>query len=105
MSPYGFMVIFPPPRAKLRITVASGRRHNDGDTTTATNEGIFAFPNVAGRGQPFLRLYLPFCMGEEPVSSVFCRPGALIVSLYYTGNKRRDDNGPYRHFDGFKHCH
>ena len=47
------MVIIPPSRSKSRITVTSGRRHNNGDTTTATNEGIFAFPNAAGHGQPF----------------------------------------------------
>ena len=71
-------------------------------TTTAT---IFAFPNAAGRGQPFLQLYLPFCMGEEPVSSVYCRPGALIVSCLRTGNDRRDAIGPYQwHFNGCKHC-
>ena len=74
------MVIIPPPCSKSRITVTSGQRHNNGGTTTTTNEGIFAFPNVPGRGQPLLLRYLPFCMGERPVSSVFCRPGALIFS-------------------------
>ena len=61
------------------IIVTFGRRQNDGDKTTVANEGIFALPNAAGHGQPFLRLYLPFCMGEGPISSVFCRPGTLIV--------------------------
>ena len=44
-------------------------------------------------------------MGEEPVSSVYCRPGALIVSCLRTGNDRRDAIGPYQwHFNGCKHC-
>ena len=105
MSPYGFMVTIPPSGSKLRITVAWGRRYNDVATTTATNEGIFAFPNAAGRGQPFLLLYLPFCMGEEPVSSVYYRPGALIVSCLRTGNNRRDAIGLYKwHLDDCKYC-
>ena len=83
------------------------RRYNGVATTTATNEGSFAFPNAAGRGQPFLLLYLPFCMGEEPVSSVYYRPGALIVSCLRTGNDRQDAIGLYSyqwHVDGCKHC-
>ena len=80
MSPYGFMVNIPPSLSKSRITVAWGRRHNDHDTTTAANEGISAFQNALSRGQPFLLLYLPFCVGEGPISSVSCRHGAFIVS-------------------------
>ena len=95
ISPYGFLVIIPPSRSKSRITVTSGGHHKDSDTTMATNKGIFAFPNTTGRGQPFLRLYLPFCIGEGPVSSVFCRPGALIVSCLCTVNDPRDAVGSY----------
>ena len=92
------------PSSKLPPNRHLGYHHNADDTTTAANEGIFAFPNAPGRGQPFLLLYLPFCMGEGPLSSVFCRPGALIVSRYCTGNNRQDDNHSYQcHFDGCKY--
>ena len=102
MSPYGFMVTLSPSGSKSRITVAWGRRYNGVATTTAT---IFAFPNAAGRGQPFLQLYLPFCMGKEPVSSIYCRPGALIVSCLRTGNDRRDVICLYQwHFNVCKYC-
>ena len=71
-----------------------GRGHNnDGDTTTAGNEGIFAFPNASGRGQPFPFLYLPFCVGDGPLSNTSCRPGALIVSCLCTENGRQDAIG------------
>ena len=44
-------------------------------------------------------------MCEGPASSVFCGPGALIVSRYCTSNDGRDDNDSYQcHFDGCKHC-
>ena len=65
----------PPSPPKSRITVTWGRRHNHSNTTTAANKGIFASPDASGRGQPFLLLYLPCRMGEEPVSSVYCCQG------------------------------
>ena len=79
------MVTIPPSPSKSSITVGWGRRHNDGDTTTTANEGISAFPNALGRGQPFLLVYLPFWLGEGPVSSVSCRHGAFIVSCSCAG--------------------
>ena len=70
-------------------------------TTAAGNEGILSFPNALGRGQPFPRVYLPFCVGVGPVSSTSCRPGALIVSCSCTGNDHRDAIGSSQwHFDG-----
>ena len=50
-------------------------------------------------------MHLPFCMGEWSVSSVSCRPGALIFSYSCTGNDCWDVIGPYQcHFDGCKYC-
>ena len=105
MSPYGFMVIIPQSPSKLPPNGHLGRRHDDGDTTTAVNEGISVFPNDLGRGKPFLLLYLPFCVSEGPVSSVSCRHGAFIFSCSCAGNDRRDAIGSYQwHFDGCKYC-
>ena len=57
----------PPITFKIKDKRYSGEQENDGDTTTATNDEISAFQSTPGRGQPFLLLYLPFCMGEGPV--------------------------------------
>ena len=101
MSPYEFMVNIPPSPSKSKIAVGWGRRHDDGDITATGNDGIFSFPNALGRGQPFPRLYLPFCVGVRPVSSASCQPGALIVLCWCTDNNRRDAIGSCQwHFDG-----
>ena len=82
-----------------------GQRHDNVATTTAANEGIFTFPNTPGRGGPFLLLYLPYWTGNEPVSSIYCCPGTLILSFLYAGNDHRDAIGSYQwHFDACKYC-
>ena len=78
---------------------------DDVATTPAANEEVFAFLNALGRGQSFLLVYLPCWMGNEPVSSVYFRPRALILSCSCTGNDRWDVIGLYQcNFDGCKYC-
>ena len=77
----------------FKIAFNCHQHHNDSATTTAKKKRIFAFPNALGRGQPFPRLFLDLCMGDEPVSSTSCRSGALIVSYLCMGNDCPDAIG------------
>ena len=88
ISPYEFMIIVPRSPSKSPPNGHLGRRHDNGNTTTTANEGIFAFPNAPGRGQPFLLLYLPFFMGEGPVSTQCILPARGVDCLMLLHGQR-----------------